>query len=157
MKIEIFKKGLGVLLTIFPDKKINSEIYWEYLKDLKDEVFLGAVADISSTYTELFPGTNLVALIRTKALAGDGMTGGEAWGEVIKEISNTGSYGQPKFENPLIAKAVECMGWRTLCLSENTAIDRAHFLKIYDALKKREEYNQLLIGADSKKLLKRIK
>ncbi len=156
MKIETFKKGLKILLTVFPDKKIDSEVYWEFLKDLPDEDYLKAVTEISATQTELYPGSNLIAMIREKALGRNELTNGEAWREVIKEISNTGSYGQPKFENPLITRAVECMGWRTLCLSENSAIDRAHFLKIYDALKKRAEYNQLLIGSDRGKLVKKV-
>ena len=152
MKIETFKKGLKILLTVFPDKKIDSEIYWEFLKDLKGEDYLKAVTEISSTQTELYPGTNLIAMIREKALVGDGLTNGEAWREVIREISNTGSWGEPHFKNPLVTRAVECMGWRTLCLSEDSALDRAHFLKIYNAIKKRNDYNQLAIGSDKKLL-----
>lgn len=152
MKLEVFKKGLSVILTVFPDKKIDSEVYWGFLKDIKDEDYLRAIAEIASTQTELYPGTNLIAMIREKALAENKLTAGEAWGQVMKEISHVGSWGRPNFDNPIVAQAVDCMGWRTLCLSENISVERAHFLKIYVTLEERNRYNQVVVGSDKKQI-----
>ena len=69
----------------------------------------------------------------------------EAWGEVAEQIRKTGHSGKPQFSHPLVEQAVHCLGWRTLCLSDNPVADRAHFIKNYDTLLKREK-NQHLIN-----------
>jgi len=94
--------------------------------------------------TELYPNTNLIALIREKARAIQKKLPGEAWAEVLGAIRIVGSYGSPKFSDSLIKKAVNCIGWRHLCLSENIEIQRAHFLKIYESLSKRENYERVI-------------
>jgi hypothetical protein len=45
-----------------------------------------------------------------------------------------GHAGKPEFSSPLIAKAVDTLGWRTICLSDNVAIERAHFMQVYSGL-----------------------
>ena len=62
-----YKKGIAALLVAFPDKKIDLELYWLFLKDLTDGDFLRAIAEIIATHKELYPGTNIIALIREKA------------------------------------------------------------------------------------------
>lgn len=63
-----------------------------------------------------------------------------AWGEVMREISHTGSYGKPKFTDPLTTEAVKRMGWRSICNADisTTSVQRAQFIKIYDTIEKRK-------------------
>lgn len=88
----------------------------------------------------------------------------DAWGLVWAEIQRIGSYGKPEFSDPVIAKVVSGMGWRSLCWSENAMADRAHFIKAYEievrrvdaaqqiaALPGAAEVNQI-IGSVTKKL-----
>lgn len=64
----------------------------------------------------------------------------EAWAEVVAKAN---PYQAVKWSNNLIAKAVKIIGYRNICVSENQAVERAHFLKIYQALLDRS-YDQLL-------------
>ena len=65
----------------------------------------------------------------------------------------------PKFKDPLIQKAVDIMGWKELCLSENQVADRAHFMKIYDKLVERkcEEWAVLTYIKENLKLIGGVK
>ena len=57
---------------------------------------------------------------------------GEAWGEVCRQLD---PYRPAVWSHPAIAQTVQRLGGvRRLCESENTATDRAHFLKIYTAI-----------------------
>lgn len=46
--------------------------------------------------------------------------------------------------SPVTRLAVKRMGWIELCMSEDQSIDRAHFLKIYQAEENRQKENALL-------------
>lgn len=66
------------------------------------------------------------------------LTSGDAWAAVCREIRRVGWCGQPRWDSPLIGRAVEAMGgWRQLCASEEPEVDRAHFLKIYSSMDER--------------------
>lgn len=72
---------------------------------------------------------------------------GEAWESVCKAIRRFGFYRQGEALNslePLARKAVERLGFRELCLSENVMADRANFRMIYESLAKRERTKQQL-------------
>jgi hypothetical protein len=69
----------------------------------------------------------------------------DGWDSVQSEIRRIGSYGVPHFDDPLTAKVVHSMGWRTLCLSETASIDRAQFRDMYTALVSRQDYDQKLL------------
>lgn len=60
--------------------------------------------------------------------------GADAWGDVLRAVSQFGSYRSPTFADPLVARAVDALGWRELCLSENAVSDRARFVELYDRL-----------------------
>lgn len=55
----------------------------------------------------------------------------DAWAWVERCVARIGSYGEFPPDHPLVADVVHAMGWRTLCMSDNAAADRAHFLKLY--------------------------
>lgn len=137
-KIEV-AEIVTVLAAAYPHAAMGektSEVYEAMLADLtRDAVkracarliatsrFLPTVAEIRSTVTEFEHGAKRF--------------GGEAWGDVIGEIRRVGSYGEPKFSDPLTAEAVRLMGWRYLCLSENDAPDRARFIDVYEGIQER--------------------
>ena len=55
-----------MISTAFPDRKFEPEIYFELLKDLPDEAFLKAVVGFCKERTELYPGSNLIAILRER-------------------------------------------------------------------------------------------
>ena len=58
-----------------------------------------------------------------------------AWEEVCRSLD---PYKVPNWSHPAIGQAVKGLGGiRRLCESENTAVDRAHFIKIYEAIMSR--------------------
>lgn len=56
----------------------------------------------------------------------------DAWGLVIRQMMRVGHTGTPTFEDATLARVVQSMGWRELCLSENQMADRAHFIRMYE-------------------------
>ncbi len=71
----------------------------------------------------------------------------EAWLEVKDTIRRVGYYGVPQFSDPKVARSVEAIGWRELCLTpiETEGVTRAHFMRIYDSFKNRERSNHLML------------
>lgn len=142
-------KLVGVMAATFPSAKVTDatvESYVHLLKDLPLEVVTVAVEQCV-TDSEFFP---TVAKVRNVAISltvpqrSDPM---EAWGIVLKEIERTGFYRLPVFSDPLIAKAVDCLGWKYLCSSENIVADRAHFAKVYEQFVQREIQDARLLPA----------
>lgn len=80
----------------------------------------------------------------------------EAWGEVMNEIHNTGSYGRPQFSHPAIEKAVRAVDWKNICLSETPGVERAHFLRVYASFRERHQRNQLMLP-EAKSLQRQIR
>ncbi len=144
-------KGLAVLVRTFPEKIFEPDLLWEFLKDLDDQSFLESITKIIATKHDVNKATNIIALIRDNAIP-EGLTAGEAWREVLRQISKAGSYGSPEFSDALIGQAVACIGWRTLCLSENISIERAHFLKSFESISKRQRTQDLISSQDTLKL-----
>lgn len=140
IEIEITKL-VGVLAACFPTVQMSASsvnAYVSMLKDIPREV-LRATVEQCIAESEFLP---TIARLRDKAflLMSDVAhlpTPFEAWGIVIQEVRRTGFYRSPKFEQALIARAVECIGWQELCMSENHVADRAHFVKVYEALVRR--------------------
>jgi hypothetical protein len=59
-------------------------------------------------------------------------------------VASVGSYGTPTFDDVLTQKAVDCIGWRDICMSETIGVERAHFIKAYNNLKQREQNNRIV-------------
>lgn len=76
--------------------------------------------------------------------------GSEAWGEVTRALRYTGSWGNPSWDNALIAQAVQDVGgWLYLCTSENPAADRARFIAAYDERLKRRTQDMMQLPASA--------
>jgi len=72
---------------------------------------------------------------------------GDAWGEVLAAIREYGYYRPEEALASLrepVRLVVQRMGWRELCISETGMADRAHFLRIYEAMTMRTQEQRLL-------------
>ena len=141
MNKETLKQGIYLLGRQFPEKTIDAQILWEFVKDLTDEQYMKAVMDIVATQTDINRATNIIALIRDRALTRALPTAAEAYGEVQRAIVKIGSYGCPQFSIPIIRKTVDSIGWRNLCLSETPGVERGQFMRMYEAFLAREKDN----------------
>lgn len=156
-RVEIIER-LGILIAAYPNTQVTGDtinVYVRMLEDVPVQVLDCAVKQ-SLAECKFFPS---VAELREKVFALSSNVsqvpdGWAAWGQVVNEIHRTGFYGQPEFKSPLLARAVEIIGWRELCTSENSVADRAHFVKIYDQLKHRAEQDVKLLPA-SRELIQR--
>lgn len=138
-EIEVLKI-IKIMVSAYPNTQISDatrEAYVTMLRDIPLNVLEASIRQAMAE-SEFLP---TIAKIREKALAltqPEHVSSFEAWGVVRKAMAQVGFYRYPTFEDPLIAKAVECIGWQTLCSSENEPADRAHFAKVYESLVKRE-------------------
>ena len=69
-------------------------------------------------------------------------TAAEAWEEVSRLIQLVGPYRSPQYSSELVRRATRAIGWRQLCTGENPEADRAHFLKIYEAMRGKYRENR---------------
>ena len=137
-EIEILKV-LKILEDVYPNYCLSSsavEVYVKLLVDIPGDLLEHAALEHISRST-FFP---TIAELRTAAFdiidtVNIIPTDYEAWAVVQAEIRRVGYAGQPDFIHILVAKAVEMLGWRYLCLSENPVADRAHFVQAYQGLR----------------------
>ena len=144
---EQFDAGIVMYLATFPNEKPNEitlKMWRASLSGLQPSAFLSGVTEVCVITLEVYPGTNVAALILDAALPDDAPGAAEAWQQVRIQVQRVGPYHQPRFSHPRIAEAVNVIGWRTLCDSEEIRIERAHFLKAYDALTLRDRRQRLL-------------
>lgn len=131
-----------------PDKLEMLTTLW--LKMLSDTEYFIAEAAIEKYIAEsVYPPT--IADVRARIAditVFREKTSIEAWGDVKTAIRKFGSYNEEKAMNSLSGvtrKVVDSIGFRTLCLSEDEMADRAHFLKVYEVLAKREREDALML------------
>lgn len=60
----IYAQGMATLSSVFPAINFNPDLYYSFLEDLREDDFIGGVTRICREVTELYPNSNLVALIR---------------------------------------------------------------------------------------------
>lgn len=142
MNSEEMAKIMTTLSAAYPRQPITPatmQVYSQMLSDLDYKQVQAAVIKHIAT-NSFFPS---IAEIR-QAVLDVGVdrlpSPSEAWLEVQKQIRDVGSYRTPNFSNSLIEKTVSAMGgWVDLCRSEEpVGVERAHFLRIYEALMNRE-------------------
>ena len=129
---------LELFTTMYPNYALTPPaigVYVRLLADIPDEVLSQAALDLlsRSTYFPTIAELRTGALELLEALA---PVPHEylAWAEVQDQIREQGHAGEPVFSHPLVEKAVEILGWRYLCLSEDIVADRAHFFQAYKVL-----------------------
>lgn len=144
MNTQVFEKGMALLMGTFPRIEFNSKLYWEMLKDLKDQVFEEAVLRVIQTTAEIYPNSNLIAIIRRHALGEIYPSVGEAWLNACEQAGCMG-YDKPvAWLNPLVREAAEMIGVYEIRTSENPALTRAHFFKVYEDLVLRQKEREVL-------------
>jgi hypothetical protein len=67
MTNQAFEKGFTVLTQVFPSMKFDARLFWEMLHDLDGQFFLMAIWELIKNIKELYPGTNVIAVIRSRA------------------------------------------------------------------------------------------
>lgn len=108
---------------------------WAFvLDDLDASVALPALKRCLAESDGKIPAPGQIRRIVDMAAHGRRRHGGDAWGDVLREIGATGRYRDPRFADPITATVVRRLGWRELCDSENAVADRARFVQLYDQL-----------------------
>lgn len=150
---------LRVLSAAYPQFEVRDaqiDVYCVVLADLPAHVLAAAaIQHISSS--KWFPTVAelrdcAVELMRNEA----GLpTAAAAWGEVKRQIAAVGTYGSPKFTDPITARVVGYLGWRSLCLSQQETADRARFMDAY-AVEMRREAAQARMLPQIRELAERL-
>jgi hypothetical protein len=143
----------------WPEEGKEEAVTMLWLKMLEDTPFFIAEAAIEKYIAEsVYPPT--IADVRARIAditVFREKTPIEAWGDVKTAIRQFGSYNEKKAMDSLggvTRKVVEAIGFRTLCLSEDEMADRAHFLKVYDILAKREREDALMLQSTKDTMLR---
>lgn len=136
---------MAIFEACFPRYQLGkSELdVWRFmLSDLTEEQFVQGMKAFCLAHKEIYPNTNIVAHLRHYAVTNPKQkTAAEAWGDVLKAVGHVGSYGTPMFDDVPTKRAVECVGWKDICLSENIGVERAHFMRAYDGIINRDTFN----------------
>lgn len=141
-------KILAVLFAAYPietrnvpgeDAMLTAKVYASALDDLDGDEVSRAITFLIKT-SERLPTVAKIRLTVLDLRHGPARPGGDAWGDVTREIARRGLRGEAAFADPLVAKAVSRFGWSDLCRSENPAADRARFIELYDALCREERH-----------------
>lgn len=65
MTKDTFAAGMALLEEAF-NRKFSRQVYWKFLRRLPDESFAKAVEEIIREIPELYPNTNLIAIIQAR-------------------------------------------------------------------------------------------
>ena len=132
-----FVKGLTILKEAFPNRTLNAKVYFEALKDLDDEAFLGAITLLVQTTAKLYPDDNLIAMIREKVVGTVDDRAQLAWSTARNAIISIGMYRTVSFRDRVINGAIEAMGgWEKFCnmLVEEEPFRKKDFIALYEAI-----------------------
>jgi hypothetical protein len=114
------------------------EIYLEHLIRLDYATTARAVARLLRTAKFLPTIAEIYEAEARERMGGLGvLTPEEAWAVVQDAFRKVGSY-RPfpgdTVGGEFLKRAVDMIGWETLCLSDNPIADRAHFFRVYEAV-----------------------
>jgi hypothetical protein len=68
MTSQSFEQGFSVLLKVFPNMNFDAKLFWDMLSDLDGQYFLMSVWEFVKKTKDIYPGTNIIATIRGKAI-----------------------------------------------------------------------------------------
>lgn len=132
------KQLVAVVIGAFPNARVTPATpgaYENAIRDLEYAHASAAIARLLAT-AKFMPA---IAEIREAAVevacGGDQRSGAEAWGDVVRAVGTFGINRIPTFADPLVWSAVEAIGWRTICNSDETdPAPRAKFADAYNRL-----------------------
>lgn len=137
MNEDNFIQGIAFLKSAFPTKEINAKLYFEALKDISDEDFEKAILEIIQKTTDLYPGSNLIAMIREKVTGSTEDQALIAWTQARGAILSHGYYRSVSFEDRVINGVIEGMGgWEKFSsmLLEEEPFRQKDFINLYEAI-----------------------
>ena len=73
---KVFDDNISIFTSVFGNIKVTKErlnIWYDLLNDIDDKDLCDAVRKVCREVKEVYPGTNIVALIREHIAEGDGM------------------------------------------------------------------------------------
>lgn len=144
---------LKQLFAAFPNNKVTEGTVAVYVDRLKDIPVneLQAVVNQCIDESEFMPTiAKLKEMHRQMHSPVSPDLAAQGWLSVQKAMRDPGTYSptpegpMPKFRDPIVAKAVEALGWHNLRLSDNQMADRAQFLKFYGMFANSEASEQRL-------------
>jgi hypothetical protein len=122
MTKETLAKGFALICMTFPNLGMNEDalnVWARLLEDLEDNEFMGAVVDLCRNEKQIYPGTNIVALIRDRVGGDIQAKSLEALHSLEREMRRIGAYKTPRFADAAITMAVSRLGgWEHLCHME---------------------------------------
>jgi hypothetical protein len=111
----------------------------EFLVPLDFATTCAVVKMLAVAEPEFAPGPGKLRKAVVEAEQGATLPGELALAEVMAQVSRTGRYGAPSWSSPALAAAVQAMGgWVAVCDSDNPEAFRAHFLRLYEPMAKRQ-------------------
>lgn len=146
MNKNIYLQGIMLLAKIFPNYKIDTELFYELLKDIPDKAFQTAITNITNNVKELYPNTNIIALIREYTEGNKDDKALIAWNLAKKAVQDIGYYNTPDFADPIISHCLnELGGWMEFCSAkiEDLPFIEKRFMDLYRLFLKREVFNPI--------------
>ena len=146
-----FATFAAALKTYYPRENLlpnpqAMELWYRQLQDIPCQ--LAEMALNKWVATNKWPPS--IAEIREQASAiknGEKQLWSDGWEEVLRAISKYGMYGETEAlqsMSELTRKAVNRLGFKSICISENIMADRANFRMIFEQLSDRESIAQQL-------------
>lgn len=144
-------------------KEIRDEtmiVYFDLLGDLPEAVLQAAAKRaLLENHYPVLPTAGVLRKLAIEAMRGKENlpTAGEAWGMALRAASGNVLHEQEILArlHPLVAQAVRCFGFRTLCDATETEFLGAQFRKVYETLLERDQ-RQGLLTADLRQALEQI-
>ncbi|HHY95889.1 MAG TPA: hypothetical protein GX513_12915 [Firmicutes bacterium] len=147
---------LAFITAFYPDWKLTEatiEAWHEMLHDLEFDVVKTAIKRVISR-KRFLPTVAEIREETANLLQPEIMSGEEAWAIVANAVREYGYYREmdAREQMPaLVEKAVKAIGWDEICLSEEPGVVRAHFMRLYEAMARRER-EEITLPADTKAL-----
>lgn len=168
------KTILGKLFATFPNGNATAATVLVYVERLSSipENELEAVVNQCIDESEFLPTiAKIKEMHRQMHSPVSPDLAAQGWVSVQRAMRDPNTYSPtpegptPRFKDPIVAKAVEALGWHNLRMSENVMADRAQFLKFYQMFANSEmgeqrlssEYKQLRDGAQEREGLSELK
>ncbi len=140
---------MGVMAHAWPRYELSKDsvkLYSRMLADIPYEI-LDASAKQIMAEMKFFPSISEWREMARKLMIGNLFipSAYEAWEDAMNQVRLCGEYYRytdgrtPEYSHPLVEKAVKIIGYRNLLMSENIAMERAHFFKTYESLLSRAE------------------
>lgn len=134
----LISEAVAVLIAAYPSAHVRDQtaaVYENALIDLPWAHVDAAVRRLILTEQKFMPSVATVRALAIELRDGRGRSGTEAWGDVRRAVGRYGRNRLPVFDDPLVAHAVDALGWREICNApEHDPSTRARFAQLYDRL-----------------------